>query len=65
MAPYVVAVVELDLPDAPAGDPAAPNPRVMTNVVDCAPDDVVVGQRVEATFHDTEKGWALLRFRPA
>lgn len=57
-APYVVAYVELDLPGG------APGPRVMTNVVDCDPGSVVVGDRVEAVFHPTERGAALVRFRP-
>ena len=39
-------------------------PRVMTNVVDCDPDTVHIGQAVEVTFHDTGQGSALPRFRP-
>ena len=58
-APYVVAYVELNLPDG------GPGPRVMTNVVDCDPGSVAVGDRVEAVFHPTERGVALVRFRPA
>ena len=58
-APYVVAYVELDLPDG------GPGPRVMTNIVDCDPGSVAVGDRVEAVFHPTERGVALVRFRPA
>jgi len=61
-APYVVAYVELDLPDGPAG---TPGPRVMTNIVDCDPGSVAVGDRVEAVHHPTEGGVALLRFRKA
>lgn len=53
-APYVVAYVELD-----------EGPRVLTNIVDCDPHDVAVGQRVEVVFHDTGDGSALYRFRPA
>jgi hypothetical protein len=34
-------------------------------VVGCAPDEVLVGQAVELTFHDTGQGNALPRFRPA
>lgn len=60
-APYVVAYVELDLPDGMDG----PGPRVLTNVVDCDPDAVAVGDRVQAVFHPTERGVALVRFRPA
>jgi uncharacterized OB-fold protein len=52
--PYVLAYVELD-----------EGPRVMTNIVDCVPEDVEIGQRVEVVFHDTGAGCALPRFRPA
>ena len=51
--PYVVAYVELD-----------EGPRLLTNVVGCAPDDVAIGQGVSVTFADTGKGSALPRFRP-
>lgn len=57
-APYILAYVELD-----------EGPRVMTNVVDVAIDAtgaaLAVGDPVVAVFHDTERGNALLRFRPA
>jgi uncharacterized OB-fold protein len=51
---YVLAYVELD-----------EGPRVMTNIVDCDPDQVKIGQLVEVVFHDTGQGNALPRFRPA
>ena len=51
---YVLAYVELD-----------EGPRVMTNIVDCDPETVKIGQRVEVVFHDTGEGTALPRFRPA
>jgi uncharacterized protein len=50
---YVLAYVELD-----------EGPRIMTNIVDCAPDEVRIGQKVEVVFHDTGQGCALARFRP-
>jgi uncharacterized protein len=50
---YVLAYVEL-----------AEGPRVLTNIVDCEPEQVKVGQAVEVVFHDTGKGTALPRFRP-
>lgn len=50
---YVLAYVELD-----------EGPRVMTNIVDCDPDSVKIGQQVEVVFHDTGQGTALPRFRP-
>jgi uncharacterized OB-fold protein len=51
--PYVVAYVEL-----------AEGPRVLTNIVDCEPDQVKVGMGVRVVFHDTGQGSALYRFRP-
>lgn len=57
-APYVLAYVELDVPGG-AG------PRVITNIVDCDPEAVAIGDRVAVVFHDTESGHALPRFRPA
>ena len=58
-APYVLAYVELDLPDG------RPGPRMITNIVDCDPGSVSVGDRVEVVFHPTDGGLALPRFRPA
>jgi uncharacterized protein len=52
-APFVVAYVELE-----------EGPRVLTNIVECEPDDVEVGMPVEVEFHDTGEGPALYRFRP-
>ena len=51
---YVLAYVELE-----------DGPRIMTNIVDCDPDSVRIGQPVELVFHDTGQGTALARFRPA
>lgn len=53
-APYVIAYVELD-----------EGPRILTNVVDVDPDDVVVGLPVTVTFDPTPEGQAIARFRPA
>jgi hypothetical protein len=50
---YVLAYVELE-----------EGPRVMTNIVDCDPDSVRIGQQVEVVFHDTGQGTALPRFHP-
>jgi uncharacterized OB-fold protein len=52
--PYVLAYVELE-----------EGPRVLTNVVDCDPGSVSIGDAVSAVFHDTGEGSALVRFRPA
>jgi len=52
--PYVLAYVDL-----------AEGPRIMTNIVDCDPETVKIGQAVELVFHDTGEGTALPRFRPS
>jgi uncharacterized OB-fold protein len=51
---FVLAYVELE-----------EGPRMMTNIVDCDPDTVEIGQKVEVVFQDTGQGTALPRFRPA
>ena len=53
LVPYVVAVVEL-----------AEGPRLMTNLVGCAPAAVHVGMPVTACF-ETVEGREVLQFRPA
>ena len=59
MLPYVVAMIELE-----------EGPRLMSNVTDCAPDDVSVGMAVEVWFEPAEDGrgddggTALPMFRP-
>jgi uncharacterized OB-fold protein len=53
-APFVVAYVELE-----------EGPRIMTNLVDIAIEDLAVGMPVEVVWHDTGQGNALYRFRPA
>ncbi len=62
-APYVLAYVELDLPES-AGHVGEPGPRIITNIVDCEPESISIGDRVTVVFHDTESGHALPRFRP-
>jgi uncharacterized OB-fold protein len=52
--PYVLAYVELE-----------EGPRVMTNIVDCDPESLEVGQAVRVVWHDTGEGSALDRFTPA
>jgi len=51
--PYAIAIVELD-----------EGPRVMTNLVDCEPDEVHIGMPVEVTFRDQTDEFALAMFRP-
>lgn len=52
--PYVVAYVRLD-----------EGPTMLTNIVDCDPDTMTIGQPVTAVFDDTGEGSAVVRFRPA
>ena len=52
--PYVLAVVELE-----------EGPRLMTNVVGCAPGDVRIGMAVEIAFEDATAEITLAQFRPA
>jgi uncharacterized protein len=52
--PYVLAYVEL-----------AEGPRMLTNVVDCDPRSVRIGDQVALVFAQTEGYAALPRFRPA
>lgn len=51
--PYVVAAVELE-----------EGPRLITNVVNCAPGQVSGGMRVRATYHDLTHEVALVYFEP-
>ena len=52
--PYVLAIVEL-----------AEGPRIMTNIVGCAPDSVRIGMPVEVVFEDVTPEVTLAKFRPA
>ena len=51
--PYVLAIVELE-----------EGPRLMTNVVGCAPDAVRIGLPVQAVFEDVTPEVTLLKVRP-
>lgn len=51
--PYILTYVQL-----------SEGPRMLTNVVDCDPSDVEIGDKVEVVFHDTGGDTALPRFRP-
>jgi hypothetical protein len=51
--PYVLAIVELE-----------EGPRLMTNVVGCAPDAVRIGMPVEVVFEDVTPDVTLPKFRP-
>ena len=52
--PFVVAIVEF---------PEQEGLRLTTNVIDCALDDVHIGQRVEVVFEEHEDVWIPF-FRP-
>ncbi len=51
-APYVVALIEL-----------SEGPRLISNVVGCAPEDVHIGMQVQVKF-EPEDGFMLPRFTP-
>jgi uncharacterized OB-fold protein len=51
--PYVLAIVEL-----------AEGPRLVTNIVGCAPEAVRVGMEVEVVFDDVTPEVTLAKFRP-
>jgi uncharacterized OB-fold protein len=51
--PYVFAIVELD-----------EGPRVTTNIVGCAPEDVRVDMPVKAAYDNVTSELALLKFEP-
>jgi len=53
--PYVVAAVDLD---------GAGGARLVTDVVDVAPEDVTIGMRVAVAWEDMGPELALPRFRP-
>jgi uncharacterized OB-fold protein len=52
--PYVLAYVDLE-----------EGPRLMTNIVGCDPETLRIGDAVEVDFADSEKGFAIPRFRPS
>ncbi|MFF1732163.1 Zn-ribbon domain-containing OB-fold protein [Streptomyces sp. NPDC058247] len=52
--PYVAALVEL-----------TEGPRLMTNIVGCAPEDVAIGMRVTARFEEIDTGVHAVYFGPA
>lgn len=51
--PYVLAYVELE-----------EGVRLLTNIVDCAPDQVQIGMAVEVVFEDLSAEVALPKFKP-
>ncbi len=55
--PYVSAVVELD------GTQGA-GARMIVNVIDCDPDEVRIGDRVEVVWEHVNDEMTVARFRP-
>jgi uncharacterized protein len=55
--PYVSGVVELD---GTQGEGA----RMLVNIVDCDPDDISIGTRVEAVYDHVNDEFTQVRFRP-
>ena len=52
--PYIYAMVQLD-----------EGPRMISNLVDCRPEDAQVDMRVTAVFDDVTPDWTLVKFKPA
>jgi hypothetical protein len=52
--PYTLAVVLLD-----------EGVKMVTNIVDCQPEDVKIGMKVEVVFDDVTEDITLLKFRPS
>lgn len=52
--PYTIALVELE-----------EGVRMMSNIVDCAPDDIEIGMGVQVVFDNVTPDVALPKFRPA
>ena len=52
--PYVAAIVDL-----------AEGPRMMTNVIDCAFEDLAAGMALQVAFQDIGEGFTIPVFRPA
>ena len=51
--PYVVALVTLE-----------EGPQLMSNIVECDPEQVAIGMPVESVFEDWSEDIAVLKFRP-
>jgi uncharacterized OB-fold protein len=52
--PYVLALVDL-----------AEGIRMMTNIVECNPEDLKIGMDVELVFDDIDEAFSLPKWRPA
>ncbi len=54
MVPYVVALVDLE-----------EGARMMANLLQCAPEEALIGMEVEVVFEDIGEGMRLPQFKPA
>ncbi len=54
MSPYVFAIIELE-----------EGIRMASNIINCQPNDVYIGQSVRAVFEEHENGRKLVLFEPA
>ena len=52
--PYIVVMVEL-----------SEGPRIISHLIDCAPDQVQIGMPVTVVFEDATPEMSLYKFRPA
>ena len=52
--PYAVVLVDLE-----------EGPRMISNLVGCAPGEVKIGMPVEVVFEDVSDQWTLYKFQPA
>jgi uncharacterized OB-fold protein len=52
--PYVVAIIKL-----------SEGPQMMSNIINCNPEDVHVGMNVKVTFEERKDGFKIPQFEPA
>ncbi len=52
--PYVVAIIKL-----------SEGPQMMSNIINCNPEDVHVGMKVKVTFEERKDGFKIPQFEPA
>ncbi len=51
--PYIIALIDLE-----------EGVRMLSNIVDCKPEDVKIGMEVEVVFEDITENFTLPKFRP-
>ncbi len=52
--PYMVAIIKL-----------SEGPQMMSNIINCNPEDVHVGMKVKVTFEERKDGFKIPQFEPA